>query len=89
LALVGMGLVFGACKKPTENREAPAAVPRGALELIFPYGSEKEKWITDVTKTFNQSSFKTQSGKPIFVRAPRWVRERALTIFYRVACKRI
>src|SRR6516225_3901886 len=69
LALVGLGLVFDACKKPSENREVPSAVPRGALELVFPYGSEKEKWINDVTKAFNQSGAKTQSGKPIFVKA--------------------
>ena len=69
LALIGLGLVFDACKKPSENREVPSAVPRGALELVFPYGSEKEKWINDVTRAFNQSSFKTVSGKPIFVRA--------------------
>ena len=69
LALIAFCLVFGACNKPSANREAPAAVPRGALELVFPYGSEKEKWIDEVTGTFNQSGFKTASGKPIFVRA--------------------
>lgn len=47
----------------------PAAAPRGALELVFPYGSEKEKWITEVTAAFNRSGAKTQSGKTIFVRA--------------------
>jgi len=49
-------------KKPGSN------VPRGALELVFPYGSEKQKWIDDVTAAFNRSGAKTQSGKPIFVR---------------------
>lgn len=39
------------------------------MELLFPYGSEKEKWITDVTNSFNRSGAKTQSGKTIFVRA--------------------
>ena len=43
--------------------------PRGALELVFPYGSEKEEWINDVTEAFNRSAAKTQSGKTIFVRA--------------------
>jgi Ca-activated chloride channel family protein len=63
-------LLFAGCKnQPTENGEAPAAVPRGALELVFPYGSEKEKWINDVTAAFNRSGAKTQSGKPIAVRA--------------------
>jgi len=36
---------------------------------VFPYGSEKEKWINDVTAAFNRSNAKTQSGKTIFVRA--------------------
>jgi Ca-activated chloride channel homolog len=39
------------------------------LELVFPYGSEKEKWINDVTAAFNRSGAKTKSGKTIFVRA--------------------
>jgi Ca-activated chloride channel family protein len=39
------------------------------LELVFPYGSEKEKWITDVTNAFNRSNTKTQGGKTIFVKA--------------------
>ena len=46
-----------------------SAAPRGSIELVFPYGSEKEKWINDVTQAFNRSGAKTQSGKPIFVRA--------------------
>jgi len=65
-------LIFGlvGCKpKPAKNQESPAAAPRGAVELVFPYGSEKEKWINDVTKGFNQSGYKTQTGKPIFVKA--------------------
>ena len=56
------------CKKQSNGNSEPSATPRGALELVFPYGSEKEKWINDVTKTFNQSGIKTQTGKPIFVR---------------------
>jgi Ca-activated chloride channel family protein len=36
---------------------------------VFPYGSEKEKWIKDVTDAFNRSNAKTQHGKTIFVRA--------------------
>jgi len=39
------------------------------VELVFPYGSEKEKWIAEVTAAFNRSGQKTPSGKPIFVRA--------------------
>lgn len=62
-------MIFGGCKnQPTAQHETPAPAPRGALELVFPYGSEKEKWINDVTNAFNQNGTKTQSGKPIFVR---------------------
>jgi Ca-activated chloride channel family protein len=65
--------LFGAgCQKesaPSRSGDTRAQTPRGAIELVFPYGSEKEKWINDVTAAFNRSNTKTQSGKPIFVRA--------------------
>ena len=61
-------LSFGCQTRPPSSKETPAA-PRGALELVFPYGSEKEKWINEVTGAFNRSGAKTQSGKTIFVRA--------------------
>jgi Ca-activated chloride channel family protein len=59
-----------ACKNKAPVSSEPSSVaPSGALELVFPYGSEKEKWINDVTTAFNRSGAKTQSGKTIFVRA--------------------
>jgi Ca-activated chloride channel family protein len=67
--LVILAVFFAGCRnQPTENGENPTVAPRGALELVFPYGSEKEKWISDVTADFNRSGTKTQSGKTIFVR---------------------
>src|SRR5215470_455335 len=58
------------CKSPSDSsKEAQQVAPRGSLELIFPYGSEKEKWINDATAAFNRSGVKTASGKAIFVRA--------------------
>jgi Ca-activated chloride channel family protein len=39
------------------------------LELVFTYGSEKEKWIEEVTQRFNQQEIKTQEGQPIEVKA--------------------
>ena len=68
--LIGTLLFFAGCKKTTvpQNEKAVSA-PTGALELVFPYGSEKEKWITEVTDEFNRRRIKTSSGKPIFVRA--------------------
>jgi Ca-activated chloride channel family protein len=70
LALLAILLILSGCSKPSPTTsETPGAAPRGALELVFPYGSEKEKWINDVTSAFNRSGAKTQSGKTIFVRA--------------------
>jgi Ca-activated chloride channel family protein len=50
----------------TETTQKP---PANAFELVFVYGSEKEKWINEVTGDFNRGEHKTASGKPIFVRA--------------------
>ena len=68
-AVALLSFVAGCKKEPPPSKETPVAAPRGALELVFPYGSEKEKWIGDVTTAFNRSGAKTQSGKTIFVRA--------------------
>jgi len=43
--------------------------PADQLELTFTYGSEKEKWINDVTSDFNRGDHRTSSGRHIFVRA--------------------
>ncbi len=72
LLIAGVCLGFSGCKKQSSSQQESASsqeTPRGALELVFPYGSEKEKWIGDVTRDFNQQKIKTQSGKTIFVRA--------------------
>jgi len=68
-SLISLILPVSCRNQPPTSRETPAVAPRGALELIFPYGSEKEKWINEVTAAFNRSGKKTQSGKTIFVRA--------------------
>jgi Ca-activated chloride channel homolog len=39
------------------------------IQLLFSYGSEKQKWIDDVTATFNQSGTRTAGGKRILVKA--------------------
>ena len=65
-------LGLGGCKNEnprSPERASSERAPVGSLELVFPYGSEKEKWITDVTRDFNQHRIKTASGKTIFVRA--------------------
>jgi Ca-activated chloride channel family protein len=65
-------LSLSGCKRQassTRENTSSEQAPPGSLELVFPYGSEKEKWINDVTQQFNRSNAKTQSGKTIFVRA--------------------
>src|SRR5271157_4597524 len=51
----------------TEGTGAPA--PPDSIELVFTYGSEKERWINEVTDRFNREDHRAQGGKRIFVRA--------------------
>jgi Ca-activated chloride channel homolog len=65
-------LSLSGCRKENSATQETASrekAPAGSLELVFPYGSEKEKWINDVTREFNQRKAKTPGGKTIFVRA--------------------
>jgi Ca-activated chloride channel family protein len=70
-ALVGLLLVFAsACNKSQQGSSSgETSLPANSIELVFTYGSEKEKWIKDVTDSFNRSARKTASGKQIVVRA--------------------
>jgi len=61
-------LLLPGCKSKTRREGERVARPEGALELVFTYGSEKEKWINEVTDTFNRAGHRTGSGKPIYVR---------------------
>jgi Ca-activated chloride channel homolog len=54
------------CKSKTSEQGA-AQPSAGALELTFTYGSEKEKWINEVTDAFNRSDHRTSGGRQIFV----------------------
>ena len=47
--------------------EQPA--PPNSLELVFTYGSEKQKWIEEVTAAFNAAGHKLADGRVVFVRA--------------------
>ena len=67
--VIGLSFLAASCQKPSSGNREKEVAPRGALELVFPYGSEKEKWINDVTAEFNRRAVKTQGGKRIFVRA--------------------
>ncbi|HVO64735.1 MAG TPA: VWA domain-containing protein [Terriglobales bacterium] len=60
-----------ACKSKSSSsseRESQVA-PANALELLFTYGSEKEKWITEITAEFNRDGHRSTSGRRIFVTA--------------------
>src|SRR5271166_867473 len=66
-------LLLTACKSKTPS-ESESSSPSNSnskdrLELTFTYGSEKEKWINEVTDAFNRGDHRTASGKRIFVRA--------------------
>src|SRR5215470_2810663 len=70
--LVALCLLLAAsgCRKSSESSgPGSPAVPANSIELVFTYGSEKEKWIKDVTDSFNRSGRKTSSGKQIVVTA--------------------
>lgn len=63
-------------KKDSAEKDQSASTSDGAdsapadpnvVELLFSYGSEKEKWINDVTKDFNSQKVKTAGGKTIHV----------------------
>lgn len=61
------------CKSKTQSSSsetgANAPAPPDSIELVFTYGSEKERWINEVTDKFNQENHRAQGGKRIFVRA--------------------
>jgi Ca-activated chloride channel homolog len=70
-AVVGLALLIclvfsGGCKSRTSEQGA-AQPSAGALELTFTYGSEKEKWINEVTDAFNRADHRTSGGRRIFV----------------------
>src|SRR5262245_4207913 len=72
LFLLGLLLVvslIAACGRSKGSSSSTSAQDLNRLELIFSYGSEKEKWIKEVTEKFNKTQNKTPNGKTIFVSA--------------------
>lgn len=58
--------------KSSRKQPATAGVnqpPADSIELVFSYGSEKEKWINEVTARFNAEDHRAPGGERIFVRA--------------------
>jgi Ca-activated chloride channel family protein len=70
LVLFLLILLFSGCKSktPAEGGSSEAS-PANTIELTFTYGSEKEKWITEVTEAFNRGGSRSSSGKQIHVQA--------------------
>lgn len=69
VALFLLVLVLPSCKSKAPSGGDSSAPSADRLELTFTYGSEKEKWINEVTEAFNRADHKTSSGKRIYVRA--------------------
>jgi len=67
--LIAAALQSGCKRSNSSSSQAENAAPAGSLELVFSYGSEKEKWIKEVTDSFNRAGQKIASGQRIFVRA--------------------
>jgi len=61
-------LLLPACKSKTPL-QAESGSSSDRLALTFTYGSEKEKWINEVTTEFNRADHRTSSGKRIYVQA--------------------
>ena len=62
-------LFLPACKSKTPTHAESSLSSADKLELILTYGSEKEKWINEVTQEFNRADHRTSSGKRIYVSA--------------------
>ena len=73
LFLVSAVLFTSGCKSKQQSSSAErgtaAPAPPDSIELLFTYGSEKERWINEVTDKFNREDHRAQGGKRIFVRA--------------------
>jgi len=60
-------LLLTGCKSKTQSENESSSSSSGdKLELVFSYGSEKEKWIGEVTEAFNRADHRasTASGGP-------------------------
>lgn len=70
--LASSALVTG-CKRHSASAGQPEtagpAPASGDLVLTFGYGSEKQRWIEDVTTAFNNAHQQTSAGHRIFVKA--------------------
>src|SRR5271165_2383709 len=67
LPMLACGLLC--CRKPATPEVSSETPSPDEIRLLISYGSEKQRWIEDVTAAFNRSGGKTSGGKRITVRA--------------------
>ena len=68
LPLLACGLLC--CRKQSSTGKSAEDHPGpNEIRLLFSYGSEKQKWIEDVTAAFNAGGAKTADGKRVTVKA--------------------
>jgi Ca-activated chloride channel family protein len=73
--LLGIAAVFSisGCRQQANQAEGTSGKLQPAsaneLRLTFTYGSEKQKWVEDVTAAFNASGARTSDGRHITVQA--------------------
>ncbi|MBV8488367.1 MAG: hypothetical protein JO161_08810, partial [Planctomycetaceae bacterium] len=54
---------FSSTSHPSAADREPAGRPE--IEVLFTYGSEKQKWIDEVTATFNAAGHTLKSGEKV------------------------
>ncbi len=77
IAILIAGFLIGGCNKEQSSSSdstqpadpASVSLPDNAVKLNFVYGSEKQKWVEDVTAAFNNSGAKLADGRPVHVQA--------------------
>jgi Ca-activated chloride channel family protein len=69
LAALLLTSLLASCDGSKGSTSSQSSQPSDRLELVFTYGSEKEKWIKEVTEKFNQAKHRASNGNPIFVSA--------------------
>jgi Ca-activated chloride channel homolog len=74
LRVAAILLLIAGCNMRRETRSADSTPPeqrdpQKTVTVTFTYGSEKEEWIKDVTKQFNDEGHKTADGRTIVVDA--------------------
>src|SRR5271166_3483010 len=85
LFIVSVVLLTSGCKSKKESSAAEggasAPAPPDSIELLFTYGSEKERWINEVTDKFNREGHRAQAVSGSSSVPSPWDRANASTRF--------